>query len=82
VSPGEINTILWRLDRQDEVMGEIKAEIREVRGHVEKTNGRVTGLELWRARLDGVKTALSWVQPLTIALSSGAVVVLLEHFLS
>jgi hypothetical protein len=75
MSPGEINTILWRLDRQDE-------QLRHIAEHVERTNGRVTGLELWRARLDGAKAAMGWVRPLVIALGSGGVVVLLEHFLT
>lgn len=63
----DIAVILRRLDEQDKTLEEIKT-------HAERTNGRVTGLELWRARLEGAKGALSWVQPLAIALVTGGAI--------
>lgn len=74
MTPGEISTILWRLDRQDQ-------QLQRIEQHAEKTNGRVAVLELWRARVEGAKTAMGWVQPLMIALGSGVAVALAEHFL-
>ena len=46
MTPAEIATILYRLDKQDEVLGEIES-------HVRATNGRVLKLELWQARVLG-----------------------------
>lgn len=51
MTPAEINTILWRLDKQDEVLGEIEH-------HVSKTNGRVMKLEVWQARVIGAVAVL------------------------
>lgn len=46
MTPDQVNTILYRLDKQDELLGEIHQ-------HVKQTNGRVLKLELWQARTLG-----------------------------
>jgi hypothetical protein len=66
MSPEQINTILYRLDRQDEVLGEIQH-------HVSKTNGRVMKLEVWQARVIGAVAVLMFL------LSAVAIPVLVAH---
>ena len=52
MSPGDIDTILRRLDTQDSkqnehgrILAEIKGDVKEVKREVKTTNGRVTNLE-------------------------------------
>lgn len=47
MTPDDARHILWRLDRQD-------AQLARIEDHAAKTNGRVTALELWKARAEGV----------------------------
>jgi hypothetical protein len=54
MTPAEITTILYRLDKQDEVLGEIQH-------HVSKTNGRVMKLEIWQARVIGAVAVLAFL---------------------
>lgn len=65
MTPREIDTILG-------VLRDHKAQLTRIEEHAEKTNGRVTTLELWKARMDGAKWALSWVPGLVIAVTAGA----------
>jgi hypothetical protein len=53
MTPAEIARIEIRLDHQDAMLGEIRAEVGEVKRHAAQTNGRVLTLEMWRARIAG-----------------------------
>jgi hypothetical protein len=57
VSPDHVETILYRLDRQDKVLEEIHVQARA-------TNGRVKALELWKAKADGAALVVGKVGPL------------------
>ena len=67
MTPAEINTILYRLDKQDEVLGEIQA-------HVSQTNGKVAVLMADKIARDAVaadrKGRRSWLSPMMIALAA------------
>ena len=65
MSPGELDTILRRLDNQDKEYAafraeqradvkEIKGDVKEVKTEVRKTNGRVTELEKAKAVQEGI----------------------------
>lgn len=58
--PGDLTRmvaqIVWRLDAIERRLGELGDQ-------VARTNGRVSTLELWRARLEGVHAAVDWVRP-------------------
>ena len=55
-----------RLDSQDQTLTRIE-------GKVDKTNGRVTALELGRAHAAGFRSAFHWVEGLVIAaMTAGA----------
>lgn len=54
MSPQDIRTVLYRLDQQDKHLEEIKTQVKQ-------TNGRVSKLEIWQARLEGARWAVSWV---------------------
>jgi hypothetical protein len=71
MTPSEIARIEMRLDRQDAVLGEIRAEVGEVKHHAAQTNGRVLTLELWRARIAGALTVFVVILiPLSISVLS------------
>jgi hypothetical protein len=60
VSPSDVNVILARLEAMHEDIGELKEQTKI-------TNGRVGKLELWQARVEGAKWAVSWAPPLVTA---------------
>lgn len=66
--------ILRRLDEQDDKLDEIRVEVKA-------TNGRVRSLELWKARWDGARAAVSWVPTLFVALLSGAAAAVLAKLI-
>lgn len=57
MSPSDVNVILVRLEALHE-------DVVEVKEQVKATNGRVTGLEKFQARVEGAQAALSWRVPL------------------
>jgi hypothetical protein len=61
--------ILFRLD-------EIDKRLDEVLINVKQTNGRVTTLEKWQARLEGGRDALSFFRGATMIVVAGLVVAL------
>ena len=61
MTPSEITAILMRLDMQDEVLGEMRADQKEIKAHVSRTNGRVLKLELWQARVLGALAVLMFL---------------------
>jgi len=63
VSDSDVRTILHRLAQLAEQMKRITGEVAEVKEHVRKTNGRVRELELWKARMEGLKAGYSWLPP-------------------
>lgn len=68
MTPREIDIVLGQL-------AEIKAQLGRVEEHAERTNGRVSELEKWRAYMQGAKWALSWLPTLATGVISGCVVV-------
>lgn len=62
VHAGEIK---YRLD-------DMKDDLNEIKTQVKATNGRVTNLELWKARLEGATWATSWVPRILTAVVSAA----------
>lgn len=69
-----IGLILQRMDQQDDKLDTMIDQVK-------KTNGRVMKLELWQARMDGAKWAVSWAPPLITALLAGGLGALVAHFL-
>lgn len=67
MTPREINLILDQL-------GHHKAQLDRIEDHARQTNGRVKKLELWKARMDGAKWALSWLPTVGTGVLSGVVV--------
>lgn len=62
-------TVLARMDEQDRKLDSIL-------GHVEKTNGRVTALEVWKAV---IKAKVAWASA-TISAVVAVVAWFIEHF--
>lgn len=69
VMPSELEELHAQLSRICSTLSEIKTDIKEVKEQVKRTNGRVTAIELWKARIDGARAALgnSWVAVLGVA---------------
>ena len=63
MSDSDVRTILHRLAQLSEQMKRVTGEVAEVKEHVRKTNGRVRELELWKARMEGLKAGYSWLPP-------------------
>ena len=61
MTPEDIARIMVRLDMQDEVLGEMRADQKEIKAHVSRTNGRVLKLELWQARVLGAIAVLMFL---------------------
>lgn len=70
-----IGLILQRMDQQDEKLDSMLDQVKE-------TNGRVKTLELWQARIEGAKWAVSWAPPLVTALLAGGLGAVLASLLS
>ena len=62
--------ILQRLDQIDKRLDEVLAQAR-------LTNGRVTGLEKWRERIEGGRDALGTFRAIGIIVSAGCTVAVL-----
>jgi sugar-specific transcriptional regulator TrmB len=77
-----LGEVLVELRALREDVQEIKTDdLAEIKQQVKTTNGRVTALELWKARLDGAKGAYSWVTPFVSAVLSGVIVAVVAAFL-
>lgn len=75
MTPDDARHILYRLDRQDE-------QLERIEQHASETNGRVKALELWRARLDGVRAAVAWLPSLLSSVVGGVIVGVLVYLLT
>ena len=65
-----------------DTVGEIKAtDLPEIKEQVKATNGRVTTLERWQARMQGMQAAVSWLPAAGVALGSSVVAVALAYAL-
>lgn len=74
--------IVRRLDELSEDIKEIKDEdLKAIKEQVTATNGRVRTLELWQARLEGAKWAVSWLPSVGTGLIVGLVVAVATHLL-
>ena len=66
------DVILERLDAMARDLEEIKAQ-------VQATNGRVSHIELWRARMEGVSAAINWLPTIAVGVATGGLVSLITH---
>lgn len=72
MTPDDIRLILHLLDEQGKLLQEIKH-------HTEVTNGRVSKLEIWQAKVDGIRMAINWPAPLLFSVAAGVVIFLLTR---
>lgn len=56
-----------------EELVDLKQVVNETRDHVSVTNGRVSKLELWKARMEGTRAAYTWFLPVVASAIGGAV---------
>lgn len=68
------SAVLARLDAIQQDLAEIKAQVKV-------TNGRVSNLELWRARLEGMAAAGKWVPPVVSAVVTAGILAALSPVL-
>lgn len=54
-------------------------DIAEIKTQVKVTNGRVSQIELWRARMEGVSAAMNWLPTLAVGIATGGLTSLLVH---
>lgn len=54
-------------------------DIAEIKTQVKATNGRVSQIELWRARMEGVSAAMNWLPTLAVGITTGGLTSLLVH---
>lgn len=72
MSPDDTALILHRLDEHGEKLDRIERQ-------ATLTNGRVSKLELWQARLDGARWAFSWLPTVLTGVITAVVVYALTH---
>lgn len=65
-----------------EFKAEVKAELAEIKAHVQATNGRVSTLERWRERMQGAATARSWIGTLGLTTVPAVLAALLAALLT
>jgi len=58
-------------------LADLKADVCEVKRQAILTNGRLRGVELWRAGVDAVVRAHTWIRPAVVAFMSGAGIAIL-----
>lgn len=72
MSPGDIQLILHRLDEHGEKLDRIEAQAK-------LTNGRISKLEIWQAKVEGIRLAINWPTPLVFTVLGGVAVFLLTR---
>jgi hypothetical protein len=70
-------TIEERVVKVETTQDEHTRLLTEILDQAKLTNGTVRELQLWRARVGGATAAMSWVQPLVVAVVSGGLVAVL-----
>lgn len=75
MTPREIDMVLG-------VLREHGAQLGRIEKHAAETNGQVKELQLWRARMEGAKAALSWLPGLLTGIAGGVVVATVAAFLT
>ena len=78
----QVDLVLRALAGVRDDLGEVKADLAEVKAEVKATNGRVRTLELWRAGLDAIRKANSWMRPALVGLATGSALTLLAYTLN
>lgn len=61
-----VERVLIRMDFQDRMLADIRQDVKDTKEQATRTNGRVTALERFQARLEGAHDALSWRTPLVV----------------
>lgn len=72
MTPDDIRLILHRLSEHGEKLDEIVAGQKI-------TNGRVSKLEIWQAKVEGIRLAINWPTPLVFTVLGGVVVFFLTR---
>jgi phage-related minor tail protein len=60
----------------------LKTEASEIKAEAKKTNGRITRLEIWQAKIAGATAAVRWLPGFVTAVVGGSVGVALTYFLA
>lgn len=63
-------------------ISELHADVQELKELARQTNGRLRRIEIWRAGLEAVERAHSWIRPAVVAFASGAALSALGWVLS
>lgn len=79
MTPHDIDTILARLDTLDGKLDDHTDRLNAIDAKVASTNGRLRGVELWRAKVEGAMSVGS--SPVVVAVVSGVVVAVLANAL-
>ena len=74
--------LLRRMDSQAEDIKEIRADVKAVVQQTKLTNGRVTKIELWRARIEGGKAAVSWIGTTSVTILASSIGGIVVYLLS
>ena len=82
MSTNDANLILLLLRELKSDVSDLKSDLADVKVEAKKTNGRLSKLELWRAGLEAVVRAHSWIRPAVVAFITGAGVACLTWFLT
>ena len=82
MSTNDANLILLLLRELKSDLCEVKSDLADVKVEATKTNGRLRKIELWRAGLEAVVRAHSWIRPAIVAFIIGAAVACLTWFLT
>ena len=72
MTPDDIRLIIHRLDEHGEKLDEIVEQAKI-------TNGRIKRLELWQAKLEGVRLAINWPTPLFFTVLGGVLIFILTR---
>ena len=82
MSPAEHAVLSAKLDAVREHQHRQDQKLDSIERHVKATNGRVMSLELWRARIEGVRAGVSWVSVALGSVLTGTVTGVLVYVLT
>lgn len=82
MSPAENAALLAQIAAVREHQHRQDRKLDSIEKHVKETNGRVMSLELWRARIEGVRAGVSWVSVAFGSVLTGTVTGVLVYVLT